>query len=340
MSPSPRRSTPQETPPNTRPSPRPSALRSPSNTQQVQFHETPDSVPTIDQQYETNFLERSNYSVSNATQIANDTTVALSNDMLYTPKPSEECSIFKTITTVPRVTTPNDKSSSAGTGENSGSSDKKSLFRRMPKLRTRMAVVTNSRPWKDYLGEEYDLIAARIYLPHQYSDWHSRNWHSRIPREVRHRITVGSGENASMMNILEWESRMQGNVPSMTIGAEVLSHGISMTVAGDREEVDPWAGMRETSGTGRTGGESTNEGVGELPHGNEGGEEDNMTEMSTVDGGNNRGVSGPGMRLLSYVSPERRVDLFGFQGRVVNGILIGSFASVIRSFGNILGICP
>ena len=36
------------------------------------------------------------------------------------------------------------------------------------------------------------------------------------------------------------------------------------------------------------------------------------------------------MRLLSYVSPERRVDLFGFQGRVVNGILIGSFASVIR----------
>jgi len=226
--------------------------------------------------------------------------------MYYTPKPSEECSIFKTITTVPKVTTPNDKSSSAGTGENSGSSDKKSLFRRMPKLRTRMAVVTNSRPWKDYLGEEYDLIATRIYLPHQYSDWHSRNWHSRIPREVRHRVTVGSGENASRVDILEWRSRMQGTVPTMTVPAEVISHGVSMMVAGDREEVDPWVGMRETSGTGRAGGESTNEGVGELLHdGNEDGEEDNTTKMSTVDGGNNRGVSGPGMRLLSYVSPER-----------------------------------
>ena len=63
----------------------------------------------------------------------------------------------------------------------------------------------------------------------------------------------------------------------MTVAAEVLSHGVSMTVAGDREEVDPWVGMRETSGTGRAGGEPTNEG----------GEEDNMTEMSTVDGGNN-----------------------------------------------------
>ena len=100
MPPSPRRSTPQETPPNARPSPHPSALRSPSNTQQVQFHENPDSVPTIGQQYETNFLERSNYNVNNATQLTTDTTVALSNDMLYTPKPSEECSIFKTITTL------------------------------------------------------------------------------------------------------------------------------------------------------------------------------------------------------------------------------------------------
>ena len=124
MSPSPRRSTPQETPSNAHPSPRPSALRSPPNQRQVEFHETPDSVPTIGQ-YQSHFLERSNYTVNNATQLANDTTVALSNDMYYTPKPSEECNIFKTITTMPKVTTPTDKSSSAETGENTGSSDKK-----------------------------------------------------------------------------------------------------------------------------------------------------------------------------------------------------------------------
>ena len=101
-------------------------------------------------------------------------------------------------------------------------------------------------------------------------------------------------------------------------------------VASDGEGMDSWVGMRETSGTGRTGGEPTNEGVGELLHGNEGGEEDNMTEMSAVDGGNNRGVSGPGLRLLNHVSPERYVDLFGFQGRVMTNLLIGSFASIIR----------
>ena len=245
--------------------------------------------------------------------------------MYYTPKPSEECSIFKTITTVPKVTTPNDKSSSAGTGENSGSSDKKSLFRRMPKLRVRMAVLINSRPWEDYLTDEYDLVATRIHLPRHHSTWHSR-----IPREVRHRIAVGSGENASLVDILEWRSRMQGTVSSMTVAAEVLSHGVSMTVDGNRGEVDPWVGMRETRGTRRANGEPTNEGVGLLLDGNEGGEEGNMTEMSTMDGGNNRGVSGPGMRLMTHVSPERRVDLFGFQGRVENGMLIGSFASVVR----------
>ena len=32
------------------------------------------------------------------------------------------------------------------------------------------------------------------------------------------------------------------------------------------------------------------------------------------DGGNNQGVSGSGMRLLSYTTPERRVDLFRIQG--------------------------
>ena len=37
------------------------------------------------------------------------------------------------------------------------------------------------------------------------------------------------------------------------------------------------------------------------------------------------------MRLLSYTTPERRVDLFGIvQGRVFSSILIGTFASVIK----------
>ena len=109
---------------------------------------------------------------------------------------------------------------------------------------------------------------------------------------------------------------MQGTVHTATVAAEVLSHEISMTVTGDREGVDPWLGMRETRGARRADGEPRNEGVGELLNGNEGGEEDNMTGLSTVDGGNNQGVSGPGMRLVNYVSTERRADLFGFQGRV------------------------
>jgi len=311
MSPSPSRSNPQGTTSDARPPPGPSALRSPSNPQQVAFHELPDHVPSINDLYETNFLEQGKYTVNNATQRANDTTVALSNDMYYKPKPSPsgECSIFNTITSVPKVTTPNDNSSSAGTGENSGSSDKKRF--RMPKLRVRMAVLTNSRPWEDYLTEEYNILIPRHYL----------DWHSRIPRELRHRFTVGNGENATRVDILEWRSRVQGNVSTMTVAAEVLSAGVSMTVAGDREDVDPWEGMREVI---------TEEGIGEIPDGNEGGEEDNRTELSTVDGGNNRGVSGPGMRFLNHASPERRVDLFGFQGRVENGILIGSFASVVR----------
>ena len=82
-----------------------------------------------------------------------------------------------------------------------------------------------------------------------------------------------------MMDVLEWGGRMQGTVPTMTVAAEVLSHGVSMMVASDGEEVDSWAGMR----------------VREILNGNEGGEEDNMTELSTVDGGNNRGVSGSGI---------------------------------------------
>ena len=51
-----------------------------------------------------------------------------------------------------------------------------------------------------------------------------------------------------MMDILEWGGRMQGTVPSVAVAAEVLSHGVSMMVANDGEEVDSWAGMRETTG--------------------------------------------------------------------------------------------
>ena len=36
------------------------------------------------------------------------------------------------------------------------------------------------------------------------------------------------------------------------------------------------------------------------------------------------------MRLLNYATPEQRVDLFGFQGRVMSNIPIGTFASVIK----------
>ena len=50
-------------------------------------------------------------------------------------------------------------------------------------------------------------------------------------RKVQHRITVGSGENTSIMDILEWGGRMQGTVPTMTVAAEVLSHGVSMIFA-------------------------------------------------------------------------------------------------------------
>ena len=322
MSPSPSGSTPQGTPSSARPPQRPSALRSPPNRQQAEFHENADSVPTIGNQYETNFLEQ--YTVNNATQRANDTTVALSNDMYYKPKPSPpgECSIFNTITSVPRVTTPNEKSSPAGTGENSGSSDRKSLFR-MPKLRAKMAVLLHSHTWEDYLTEELDILDS-IHRPR-----HFLTLHSRIPRELRHRFavdtgrfTVGNGENAMRINILEWASKVQGTVSTATVAAEVLSHEVSMTIAGGREEVDPWAWMRETVGTRGADGEPRNVGVGELPDGNEDGEEDNMTKLSTVDGGNNWGVSGPGMRLLEYVVPERRADLYGFQGRVMNGMPI------------------
>lgn len=116
--------------------------------QQVAFYEIPDGVPSIDDQYQTHFLERGQYNVSNATH--QPTTVALSNDTFYTPKPSEDRHIFNVITTpLPRVTTPNDESSSAETGESSGGSDKnyKSSIQRITlpnPRRARMAVLIDS----------------------------------------------------------------------------------------------------------------------------------------------------------------------------------------------------
>lgn len=130
-----------------------------------------------------------------------------------------------------------------------------------------------------------------------------------------------------MMNILEWDSRVQGIVSTGTVATEARA---SMVVPTEGEEVDLWTGMRETRGSRAENGEPINESTGPVLNGTEGGEEEDGTETSTVDGGNNRGVSGSGMRLLNYATPERRVDLFGFQGRVMSSIPISTFASIIR----------
>ena len=217
MSPSPSRSTPQGTPSSARPSPRPSALRSPSNTQQVAFHETPDSVPTIGDHYQSHFVEQSDYTVNNATQLANETTVVLSNDMFYKPKPSTgECSILIPSPVCQKLLRLMINHHPQKLGRIVAAVIK-SLFR-MPKLRVRMADLITSRPdlitshpWEDYLTEQYDLHATRINLPHRYSTWHSR-----IPREIRHRLTVGNGENAMRVDILEWRSKVQGTVSTAT----------------------------------------------------------------------------------------------------------------------------
>lgn len=93
MSPRNTRSTPQGSPSAEQPSPLPSARQSPPNRQHVAFHEFPNHLPSINQQYETNFLERGRYDVSNVTHQPGNAPVALSNDTFYTPKPSKECNI-------------------------------------------------------------------------------------------------------------------------------------------------------------------------------------------------------------------------------------------------------
>jgi len=185
MSPSNTRRTPPQGPPSgAQPSRAPSALRSPPTQQQVDFHEIPDHVPTIDDQYQTNFLERRGYNVNQATHNTSDTTIALSNDTFYTPKPTEESNIFNIITNPPRSTTPNDKSSSAEDGERTGSSEKK-LSNFIPRIHPsksrrniRMAIA-DSLAWENHFAKEYEHVATRIYLPRHYSTWHPR-----IAREV------------------------------------------------------------------------------------------------------------------------------------------------------------
>ena len=49
-----------------------------------------------------------------------------------------------------------------------------------------------------------------------------------------------------MMNILEWDSRVQGIVSKGTVATEARA---SMVVPTEGEEVDLWTGMRETRGS-------------------------------------------------------------------------------------------
>jgi len=116
---------------------------------------------------------------------------------------------------------------------------------------------------------------------------HYSTWHSRFARKERYRITVGSGKSTSMMNILEWDSRVQGIVSTGTVATEARA---SMLVPTEGEEVDLWTGMRETRGSRAENGEPINESTGPVLNGTEGGEEEDGTETSTVDGGNNRSI--------------------------------------------------
>ena len=152
-------------------------------------------------------------------------------------------------------------------------------------------------------------------------------------REERYRITVGNGESTSKMSILGWGSSTQGVVSTGTVETEVYSHlaGVRVAENDNTEEMDMFADMRERVGSRATDGEPTTETIDRVSEGDGNGGEDNEMKNwpSTVDGGNNRGVSGSGMRLISYASPERCVDLFGIQGKVTSSMLVGTFVSII-----------
>ena len=90
-----------------------------------------------------------------------------------------------------------------------------------------MAVVIDSRAWEDHFAKEYNHITTQLLAgttsryPHLHphlvtAEHHIRHllrhyftWHSRIMREERYRITVGSGESTSMMDILEWGGKKE-----------------------------------------------------------------------------------------------------------------------------------
>jgi len=112
------------------------------------------------------------------------------------------------------------KSSSAETGEGSGTSDKnyKSFLRRIPKpRRALMAVVIDSCAWGDHFAKECNHITTQLLAgttsryphlhPHLTAEHichllrHYFTWHSRVMREEPYRR---SGESISMMDILEW----------------------------------------------------------------------------------------------------------------------------------------
>ena len=88
------------------PSPAPPALRSTPNRQQVEFHEVFDNVPTHYRSIPNTLPGKGYYTVNNATQHTDDTTVTLSNNTFYTPKPSEDRNIFNVLTTPPPRVTP------------------------------------------------------------------------------------------------------------------------------------------------------------------------------------------------------------------------------------------
>ena len=71
----------------TQPTQPPSALRSPSTQRQVDFHEVPDSVPSIGDQYQSHCLEMGTpqYDANHTERETEDTMVALTNDKFYTP---------------------------------------------------------------------------------------------------------------------------------------------------------------------------------------------------------------------------------------------------------------
>jgi len=80
--------------------------------------------------------------------------------------------------------------------------------------------------WGDHIAKEYDHIATQILAdmtstyphlhPHPVTAEHIRHtlllhystWHSRITRREQNKITVGSGESISMMDILEWGGKV------------------------------------------------------------------------------------------------------------------------------------